>query len=65
MRAFVGLIPAMALWACASVTETGPDTYVVDGASIIAGKAMDTCEDQGKDITITRYETYKVTFRCD
>ena len=65
MRVFFGLISILALCACASVTESGPDTYVVDGGPIIAGKAMDTCEDQGKDITITRYETYKVTFRCD
>ena len=65
MRAIVGLFSALVLCACASVTETGPDTYVVDGGPIIAGKAMDTCEDQGKDITITRYESYKVTFRCD
>ena len=65
MRVLVSLVSAVALCACASVTETGQDTYIVDGSVIIAGKAMDTCEDQGKDITITRYETYKVTFRCD
>ena len=65
MRMLVAVVVVAASTGCATLTEPDPGVYVVEGGPLISAKAFDTCEDMNKDIVITQYESYRVTFRCD